>query len=1195
MDEKLVFSILGIEPTKDENLLKERYHELLTGCNPEDDPEGFKRLREAYETAVRFARQPETEEEEKKEKDEIDLWLDRVNDCYWYLATRNDPKAWKELFKDEVCMALDTALETRERFLVFLMSHVYVEQKIWQMFDAEFRIREDLEDLKEMFPSDFLSYIVYQIENKEFLAYDLLEVLALDEAEVEVDSYIVKYLRIKTDLDRGEQMDTIAQRIDDLRACEVYHPYEDVERIRLALYSEDPNKMKDMLPLVQKLLETDPEDSYIGYWCGRLYSRIGEWENAYTCWNTILQKNPEQYNARVGMAEYYIETEEYVKSKDLIMDLLEENGRDNYTLELMRKVNPYLIEYYKAEAEKEDYKKNMIEACWCMFQNEFFEDTLDLLGTLDIQKEDKEYYDYVNMTGRCYLGLEQYGEAIEYLKLWEEARQQLVDDGSDKYQKRISREGFIKSAIGIAYQSLKNYDMAELFLKEGIEKEKDELVKHSVMERLALLYYDRKNYTECKHVCDRIIEEDPEYYPAYLRRQQAAYENRDAQAVIDDYYNAVHLYAGYYRPYLLAVKVFVGYHQYEDARKVIEAARERQVEHPMLDLYEIKVLRNFAESDEEYEKALQLCARLKIKIYERKESERAEHSEAEMSDEEILDKDLKKDGMSDDEVLSDDVAFEQTLLYMDMERYEDALDQIKAVISHGNQEIRFRWIRADIYRIRRMYREAVEEYKELLKELPNEVDIIYYCGICLQRLDRNEEALRYYKQVQDLDPEHTRVHHALMEIYSSRYDKYELKSAYQMAIEEATKQLEIADNAYYYIERGLLYMDNFNFEEALADYRKALESEPENIYALNNIGYVYQAQGKFEEALEYYKKSISLMDEEWSILPFVNSSKCYQALMDWDQAIAVLHDALRHYKPSTSIYNRLIELYTCKKDIQKVKETCDRAEKMKLLSKADYYDKLSEAYFALGNISEGLHIFKEWYVWVSSLKGKGRTDQAQRAIMSGRRVYFRTKEGSREYQVQKARLVEAQGIFYFYHREMRKAVKYLEEAWRISTQYDLERTRIGIRLSNAYYMRGQKKMAETVANETMKYMLQSNHAPQKLRADEQEEPDTLEYYLSYRPLAPLRTFETAELLISLGDLDKAMQMLETCLTLPRCRHCAFGICYDAWLIMANIEEMRGNLKRAVELYEKAMKVNPHDIEPMLTLDALRSEKKGDYL
>ena len=72
-------------------------------------------------------------------------------------------------------------------------------------------------------------------------------------------------------------------------------------------------------------------------------------------------------------------------------------------------------------------------------------------------------------------------------------------------------------------------------------------------------------------------------------------------------------------------------------------------------------------------------------------------------------------------------------------------------------------------------------------------------------------------------------------------------------------------------------------------------------------------------------------------------------------------------------------------------------------------------------------------------------------------------------------------------------------------------------------------------------------------------------------------------------------MLETCLTLPRCRHCAFGICYDAWLIMANIEEMRGNLKRAVELYEKAMKVNPHDIEPMLTLDALRSKKKGDYI
>lgn len=1172
MDEKLVFSILGIEPTKDEDRLKERYHELLRDTNPEDDPEGFKRLREAYETAIALAKRPAEESEEARDKDEIDLWLDKVNDVYWYLSTRNDPELWKGLFRDDVCVALDTALEARERFLVFLMSHVYVDQPIWQLIDAEFRIREDIEELKEMFPADFLNYIVYQIENPSFLAYDKFEVLALDEAEVEVDNYIVSYLRIKSDIDRREQLDTIMQRLDDLHAYEVYHPYEDVERLRIVLLNED-GKEAEYLPKVEKLLDQASEDTYIGYWCGRIYAKLNEWDQAYTCWNTVLEAKPDQYNARVGMAEYYIEKAEYVRGKELIMDLLEENGRDSYTLDLMRKVNPYLIDYYMEEAQKEDYKKNMIEACWCMFQNEMFKETLKLLKTLDIQEEDKEYYDYVNMTGRCYLGMEKYQEAITYLLKWEEARQALQDDGTEKYQKRISREGFIKSAIGVACQSLKKYDMAELYLKEGIEKEKDDAVRYSVMERLALLYYDQKKYAECKEVCDKIIEEDPEYYPAYIRRQQAAYDNHDAQAVIDDYYNAIHLFAGYYRPYLLAVEVFCIYHQYEDAKKVLDAAKEHNVQHEMLMFYEIKVRRNLAESDEEYEEILQLCDHLKLMIRERKQAEgKGSDDSVEKTDAELLDEDLKKDGMSDEKVDSNDLIFEQVLVLMDMERYEEALDRIKLVMNRGNREIRFRWVRADIYRIRRMFREAFEEYQELLQEIPDEVDIVYYCGICLQRLNRDEEALRYYQKVQSLDPQHTRVHHALMEIYSSRFDRYELKTAYGQAIQEATLQLKLVKNAYYYIERGLLYMDNFNFQKALDDYHHALELEPENIYALNNIGYVYQAQGKFEEALKYYKKSIGLMKDEWSILPFINSSKCYQAMRQWDSGVAVLQDALRHYKPSTSIYNRLIELYTSKQDIEKVKETCERAVKLNLLTQSDYYNELSQAYVSMGNFPEGLHIFKQWYVWLN-----------------------KRKEKNRDYLMEKAKLLEAQGIFYFYHRELRKAIKYLEEAWKIDKQNDFERTRVGIHLSNAYYFRRQMDKAGALAKETMGYMLNSRHIPQKLKSDEQESPESLHYYLSYRPLAPLRTFEIAELYISLGDMDRAWRMLEECLKAPRCRHCSFGVCYDAWLIMANIEEIRGNIPHAIELYKKAMEINPCDIEPMLTLDALRSKKKGEQI
>ena len=53
---------------------------------------------------------------------------------------------------------------------------------------------------------------------------------------------------------------------------------------------------------------------------------------------------------------------------------------------------------------------------------------------------------------------------------------------------------------------------------------------------------------------------------------------KKAQQVVDDYHKAVDIYAGYHRPYLFAAKIFFNYSQYEDAKNVIEYARENQVE-----------------------------------------------------------------------------------------------------------------------------------------------------------------------------------------------------------------------------------------------------------------------------------------------------------------------------------------------------------------------------------------------------------------------------------------------------------------------------------------------------------------------------------------------------------------------------------------------------------------------------------------
>ena len=66
-----------------------------------------------------------------------------------------------------------------------------------------------------------------------------------------------------------------------------------------------------------------------------------------------------------------------------------------------------------------------------------------------------------------------------------------------------------------------------------------------------------KKYGSSVDICDRLLAEDESYYPAYLIRQEACYYMKKAQQVVDDYYRAIELYAGFDKPYLYAAMIFM--------------------------------------------------------------------------------------------------------------------------------------------------------------------------------------------------------------------------------------------------------------------------------------------------------------------------------------------------------------------------------------------------------------------------------------------------------------------------------------------------------------------------------------------------------------------------------------------------------------------------------------------------------------
>ena len=163
-----VFQVLGIEQTRDERAIKTAYREKLSETNPEENPEGFKRLRRAYELACEYAKKRE-QEDTGGERDETPsgLWVEKAAGIYGNINTRQMEEAWKELFAEDVFMSLEEEENCRQKLLYFLMDHFRLPTHIWKLFDKKLDIISGAGKLREHFPADFVRYIVSKCERGE--------------------------------------------------------------------------------------------------------------------------------------------------------------------------------------------------------------------------------------------------------------------------------------------------------------------------------------------------------------------------------------------------------------------------------------------------------------------------------------------------------------------------------------------------------------------------------------------------------------------------------------------------------------------------------------------------------------------------------------------------------------------------------------------------------------------------------------------------------------------------------------------------------------------------------------------------------------------------------------------------------------------------------------------------------------------
>ncbi|MGG3805991.1 J domain-containing protein [Metabacillus fastidiosus] len=331
------WDILGIEPTDEIASIKRAYAKKLKIHHPEDDPEGYQRLREAYDLVIKQQKKGERNRsvpiilEETvtvhnletvpndiyypspflldnwdnsfdEKEDPVDEFLTEVKNLYGDFPSRIDIERWEELLNSDILWNIELKTKISVRLLRFFQDHSYLPKNIWELIEASFNWNEEFQehDISEEISDEFIAYYQLQIyKYNPSLSYFYLK----NVENIDYDAFL--YYREKM---------LASLMLDDFEDAEEWF------QKAYTIFEDDP----DLLRLY-----------------GGLCYRTGRYEEAVQVFRKCLEINPDDLDARFSFANvlYYmkdtdesaVQCEKILSSHPRHIDILHLYGKNLFS------------------------------------------------------------------------------------------------------------------------------------------------------------------------------------------------------------------------------------------------------------------------------------------------------------------------------------------------------------------------------------------------------------------------------------------------------------------------------------------------------------------------------------------------------------------------------------------------------------------------------------------------------------------------------------------------------------------------------------------------------------------------------------------------------------------------------------------------------------------------------------------------
>src|SRR5512137_221007 len=160
-----------------------------------------------------------------------------------------------------------------------------------------------------------------------------------------------------------------------------------------------------------------------------------------------------------------------------------------------------------------------------------------------------------------------------------------------------------------------------------------------------------------------------------------------------------------------------------------------------------------------------------------------------------------------------------------------------------------------------------------------------------------------------------------------------------------------------YYERGLNHLQSKDYEKALVEFQRSINTDPKYKMSYYAMGMVYDLMGKYSEAEKYYKESLDI-DPEFSDAH--NSlGTVYMKQKKWKEAIKSFQRALSNkmYATPNITYVNMGDVYMTLEDYPKAVEAYREAKRFASQDFIIY--RLGMALMKAGSTKEAIGEFQE--------------------------------------------------------------------------------------------------------------------------------------------------------------------------------------------------------------------------------------------